>query len=210
MNILNFIIDNIGIVITVSVSVAISIAIVIRLNITGHINLNKLFYELKQHYITKKYNKKANDYNRLFPFFHSNLIQSPSGELAKFLYEHYNTLIFYPDYEKEKIFVLKNDIKRKNKANSLYLTELNNSPLGNGHITTLNDKDKLCKSDYYCHKKLSNDFKYFLKLNELMESNYTFQKIIQAKWNFEAKMKLEEMKQNENLRKKYGVQQNGI
>ena len=201
MKILNFLIDNIAIVITVSVS----IAIVIRLYITGHINLNKLFYELKQHYITIKYNKKANDYNKLFHFFHSSLIQSPSGQLAQFLYEHHDTLIFYPDYEKKKIFVLKNDSKRRKKANTIYLTELNNSPFGNGHTSVLSDKDKLCKKDFYCHKTLSKGFKYFLELNKLIENNYTFQEIVKAKWNLEAKMNLEEMKQNDNLRKKHGL-----
>lgn len=171
-----------------------SIGIVIKLKITGRLDLNKFFYNLRQHFITKKYNKKANDYNRLFPYFNANLIQSPRGELVNLIFEKYNTLLFYPDYISKKIFIFKNDNKRKNKANKIYLTELSNSPLGNGHVTKLEKNDMPKKSDYYCHKELSKKFKYFLELNELYETNYTFQEIINTKWAAELAMNFDMLK----------------
>ncbi|WP_461247836.1 hypothetical protein, partial [Treponema sp. R6D11] len=61
----------------------------------------------------------------------------------------------------------------------------------NGHTTKLDEKDKLHKSDYFCDKKISKDFKYFLELNELCETNYTFQEIIKTKWVTESVINLE-------------------
>jgi hypothetical protein len=185
--------------IVITIAVAVTISITITLNITGHINLNKIFNELCNLYITKKYNKKANDYNRLFPYFHSSLIRSPSGELVQYLLDKYDTIEYYPDYGKKKIFVLKNDINRKTKANKIYAINLKNHSSGGEGALALEENDKFCKADYYCHKGLSKDFKYFLELNELMETNYTFQKIIQAKWQAEASLNLEIMKKDKKI-----------
>ena len=108
-----------------------------------------------------------------------------------------NSTLFYTDYEKKKIFILKDDKKKKEKANKIYLTELNNNPFCNSHAITSNEKVKLSKSDFYCQKALSKDFKYFLELSKLIEKNYTFQKFVQAKWNAESLMNLELLKRNE-------------
>jgi hypothetical protein len=74
------------------------------------------------------------------------------------------------------------------------LTNLSNSQLGNGNAPVLQKKDKFTKSDYFCHKQLSKDFNYFLELSKVIETNYTFQKIIESKWNMESSMNLELMK----------------
>jgi hypothetical protein len=169
------------IILTITLSVTISVI----LKIKGHIDLNKIFNNIFQWYITKKYNKKANDYNKLFYYFHPNLIKSPSGELVNFLMEHYNTMEYYPDYKKKKIFVLKNDKKRKSKANKIYSMVLNGSQLRNIYSLPLEEKEKFCKADFYCHKELSKNFKYFLELTELIEKNHTFQQIVQSKWYYE-------------------------
>ena len=182
--------------IIITIAIAITITVTVTLNITGHIDLNKFFNGLKNSYITKKYNKKANDYNRLFPYFHSTLIQSPSGQLIQYLLDNYGTIEFYPDYKKKKIFVLKNDKKRKEKANKIYAKELNNFSLERNGISGLEEKDKFNKADYYYHKGLSKDFKYFLELNNLLETNYSFQQIVQAKWYYESILNIEKINQN--------------
>jgi hypothetical protein len=192
--------ENIDLVKAITATFSVLITVAITLKITVRIDINKILSELHQHYLTKRYNKKANDYNRLFSYFHPSLIQSPSGQLIEFIYKQNNTTLFYPDYEKKKIFILKDDEKRKKKANKIYLTELNNSQFSNSHAITLNEKVKLSKSDFYCHKALSKDFKYFLELSELIEKNYTFQKIVQAKWSAESVMNLKLLKQNEIIK----------
>jgi hypothetical protein len=54
-----------------AVALTLTITVTVVLKITGHIDLNKVFGALYQRCITKRYNKKANDYNRLFTYFHS-------------------------------------------------------------------------------------------------------------------------------------------
>jgi hypothetical protein len=168
-----------------TLTVAIIITITIRLTISGKIDLNKIFSELQDSYLTKKYNKKANDYNKWFHWFHPSLITTPTSEIVQFLLKNHSTIEYYPDYKKKKIFVLKNDEKIKKKLNKIYATELKNSPLGGGTVPELEGKDKFCNADYYCHNALSKNFKYFLKLSELIEKNSTFQKFVQAKWLYE-------------------------
>jgi hypothetical protein len=38
---------------------------------------------------------------------------SPSGDLLSFIFNSCKTAIYYPDYEKKKIFVLKDDKKKE-------------------------------------------------------------------------------------------------
>jgi hypothetical protein len=171
----------------IAVSLTVVITLTIKLTINGKIDLNKIFCELQNSYLSKKYNKKANDYNKLFPYFHSSLINSPFGEIVQFLLTNCNATLYYPDYKKKKIFVLKNGEKRKMKLNKFYATELKNSTLRSGTAPALEEKDKFRNADYYCHRCLSKGFKYFLELNELFEKNYTFQKLVYAKWYNESK-----------------------
>jgi hypothetical protein len=185
--------------IAIAIAVTITITITVSIKVFGKVDLNKLFNELHNSYMTKKYNKKANDYDRLFPYFYSSLIRSPSGQLVQYLLDNYNIIEYYPDYERKKIFVLKDDENRKTRENKIYLRELTNSPLGRGCAPALEEKDKFRKVDYYCHKGLSKDFKYYLELNKLIETNYTFQKIIQAKWQAESALNIEIMKQNKKI-----------
>ena len=166
----------------VILTLSLTISITIALKITGRIDLNKIFYYLTQHYRTKKYNKKANDYNRLFAFFHSDLILSPTGSLLAYIFETYNTAIYYPDYKTKKIFILKNDNKRKRKANIVYTNELKKYSSGYNNEIQIDKKDKINKNDYFIHRYLTKEFRYFLRLQKLIENNYTFQEIIKEKW----------------------------